>query len=319
MVVAPRFLGYGRVTSLATGVTPTITTATSRSFDTYKAGRFLFDVPDHLALIASLCLVAGAALIVLAIRSQPRQLNLLLIVGLTIVLVGYGIWFGYGSRTFVVGLFPTFPLIVFALAYPGYRGRWVYPPLTYKFVAITALLFLTLMLSLWPSYGSFQWGSRYLLPVYPLLLFMGWFTFASYEQFLADYSKRARTLWRLAAICLLLTSTLLQFTGIRTLRSLHQEMGQVQTVIADLPAEIILTNHYYLGSLMAPLPEKQFLYVRTTEDIEKLVRRFAAAGVNQIAIVPGTIHRRGHPPLEVPNRVEHITLYETEPMIYELR
>jgi hypothetical protein len=321
MSVGAIFFGYGRASSepiSAASVTTVTTAVTQLSLDLFKAGRFLFDVPDHLTLAASLGLAVGAVIIVLAIRAQPRRMNLALLLGFVILLLSYSIWFHYGSQRFVVGIFPTFPLFVFALAYPGYHGRWAYNQQTYKFVAVTAILFLTLILTLWPAYGGYQWGSRYLLAIYPLLIYMGWFTFASYEKFLGESNKKAQAVWRIMAFGLLVASTLLQFTGVRTLHSIYQELDQIRTIVADLPTDIILTNHYYLASHVASLPEKQIFYVTGEEDIKKLVRRFAAGQIDQIAIIPGTIHVPRHSRLKVPEVVDQITLEEIEPLLYKL-
>jgi hypothetical protein len=48
------------------------------------------------------------------------------------------------------------------------------------------------------------------------------------------------------------------------------------------------------------------------------VRRFAAGQIDQIAIIPGTIHVPRHSRLKVPEVVDQITLEEIEPLLYKL-
>jgi heme exporter protein D len=318
------FFGYGKAISApvsAASATTAAITITQQSWRFTKVGNFLLDIQpqDWLATLAAGLILTGAIVLVLSIRSQPRHLQPLLLAALLSLLAGYSIWFHYSLYTWLKGILPTFPLFALALIYPNIRGRWFFKQQAYKFVALTALFFLALMFIFWPAFGGFQWGSRYLLPVYPLLVYMAWHAFATYEQFLGETNRKAQLVWRAVAISLLLISVLLQFSGIRTLRLHHQQLAEVQTVISNLPAEIILTNHYMLGSVMAPLEDKQFFYVTTEEDVEKLARRFAAGGIKQIAIIPGTYFIPDHPPLEIPDRVGDIILQEVEPLIYELR
>jgi hypothetical protein len=316
LTVGAIFFGYGRVDS---GPVST-TTITEQSLRLIKIVNFLVDIQpqDWLAISAILLILARAVILVVTIRSQPDHLNQLLPLALLLLLIGYVIQLEESSHRLIRGILPTFPLLPFALIYPNLRGRWLYNKEVYRFVALTAVLFLALMFIFWPAFGGYQWGSRYLLPAYPLLLFMGWFAFATYEQFFSDSRKGALVIWRSVALCLLLTAILLQISGVRTLRMAQQQNGKVQAALADLPVELIITDHPFLPTAMAALKDKQFLYITKSEDIEELVPRFAAAGIRQIGIAPGARFAPGHAPLVIPERVGDITLREVEPFVYEL-
>jgi hypothetical protein len=317
MAFAANILGYGRIASPTT-TTDALTTYSQYFLDFVTIIQYFTALPNQKAVAASIYTIIGATIIVLTIRAQPRFLTGLLLLGLAVLSAGYSMWFDFVTREFVAGILPTLPLFVFALVYPGYYGRWVYNQQAYKFVADVALLFLAFTLLFSGSHGGSQWGSRYLLPLYPLLIFMGWFTFASYEKFLGGSNKKAQAAWCFAAISLLLMSIVLQFAGLRTLRLQQQKVGQIQAMVTDLPAEIILTDHYFFPSKMASVKGKLFFYVTTKEDVEKLMLRFAAGGIEQIAIIPVTYFVPEHPPLEIPDRAGGVILREIEPLIYEL-
>jgi hypothetical protein len=327
MFVAPHFLGYGRTTSevatatAASVAVTTVATVAPKSLHIAKIGHFIASIQpqDHWAALAMIAILSGALLLFFAVRALPRYAPHLLVGALLLLLAGYGVWLYYSTWSFLRGLIPAFPLIVFVLIYPNQDGRMVYSKQIYRFVLLTASLFLALMFAFWPTFGGEQWGSRYLLPVYPLLLYLALFAFASYEQFLAEATPTLYRSWRVIGVSLLIVSVLLQISSVRTLRLYQNGVGKIQEEIDSLPAEIILTNHRFFPSVMIPLSDKQFFYVNQKEDIEKLAQRFAAGGVRQIAIIPGTYFIPEHPPLEIPDRAGDVILREVEPLIYELR
>jgi hypothetical protein len=157
MAFAPHLLGYGKHT----------TEVVSPSYDSLVKNVYLLtDVQSGLStILATVLLVVGGALFVLAMRGEHGRIPLRLTLALGLLAAGY-LLYGYHSLTrLLVGILPSFPLFALPLIYPKHKGEWPYQVQLYHFIALTALSYLGLMFLFWPSYGGTQWGSRYLLVI----------------------------------------------------------------------------------------------------------------------------------------------------------
>jgi hypothetical protein len=70
---------------------------------------------------------------------------------------------------------------------------------------------------------------------------------------------------------------------------------------------------------MASLPEKKFLYVRNSQEVEFLATRLAADGVSDIGIIPSTEFSQPSPALIVPQApFNGLVLQPAEPYTYQI-
>jgi hypothetical protein len=146
---------------------------------------------------------------------------------------------------------------------------------------MTTLLFLGLMIVLWPAYGGSQWGARYLLPAYPLLLFLAFYTYSRWRDRKDSFAPIVRQIF----FSLLVVSVALQLSSVRLLFQKHAAQMATKEAIASLPTDLILTNHPFLPSFMSSLEEKKFMYVDSEDDLRRLLPRFAAHDINRFALV----------------------------------
>jgi hypothetical protein len=303
-VMAPTLTGYGRLASYPVGSYPDFPDGIPLSL---KIGRLLFFVEsgDPATFIALLALLAGLALIVLQLRLRPASPRLL--PGLALLLLAYLIWMREAWQQPLPGLLTTFPLIPLSLTYidtghPTGKHRKVY-----HFILITLFIFLALALWSMP-FGGVQWGARYLLAAYPLLLFLAFYV---YERF-RERVVSPRQLQLLFA-SLLVMGVVLQAVGLRSLWQKHAAEAEFQQFVAQQPVEWVLTSDPFLPSFMAALDDKSFLFVRDEEGLARLIPQLAKDGVTCFLLTESAPF-----PLTVPDQIDEITVEEVAPAVYAL-
>lgn len=303
MAFAPHFFGYGVPDVYAImpyselTITPTI-----------KISRLLLyiEARDPITFLAALLILIGSFIIVLALRVPRWRNRLWLWTGLVISGGGYGIYIWQSLSNPLPGLLTTLPMFSLALAYVD---REYDPQITrpaYPLIFAVTLSFLVGMLAVWPAFGGEQWGARYLLPVYPLLMLLAFYGMTVWER---PLPKTMPILF----IGLLLLSFLLQLSGVRYLLQKHQSQIEDKAMVSALPTVLTLTNSPFLPSFMAALDDKLFMYVDSEQDIMDLIPRMAEAQIDRFALVLVTGR-----PLTVPEQIGEITLREIQPFVYEL-
>ena len=306
MAFAPHFFGYGRPESY-----PVQSYSGVPIPPAAKVGHLLFHIsPQTITLVAVFSLIIGVFTLVFSLRLPALRRPLWVWGGLSLTLLGYGMYAIHAESNMLIGLITTFPLIAFALAYveQSHDGSGVHP--IYRLTWTTALLFLGMILAFWPAFGGDQWGARYLLPAYPLLLFTA---FYSYEIWSQKAERPYANKLRIVFIVLLSTSFILQAMGTRLLLLKHNEQIPLRNAVIELPAELILTNNLFFPSSMSSLDDKLFMYVDSEEDWEILIPRLAQHDISRFALIPTDAI-----PITAPEQIGNIHISQISDFIYKL-
>jgi hypothetical protein len=221
-----------------------------------------------LILTASL-LASGALLRAGTTRRSERLISLGTLLG---ILAGIVI---AASRTNVSGLLPSMPLVILA-GLPGPLSRWE------RFLGILAAVF-TAEILVMGTHGGLQWGPRYLLPIFPILVILGMAAL-----------QRAKSLdpglWpilRLSAGALIVVSALVQASGVDQLAEAIARNSQINALIRSAPSKIVVTPLQWLPLGAGPLYfEKTLMLVETPADLRILVARLAEEKVSQWTYIP---------------------------------
>jgi hypothetical protein len=303
---APVLFGYGipdRYPSASFHVTSPLTRVEIVS-------RFVTYIESHDAatFMATIFCIAGLFLIVFALRLPRWRKRSILLAGFGLSLMGYTLWSFIGASIPITGIISTMALLPFSLAVVETNSAAGPADRIYRFVLITTFAFLSVMFLIWPTYGGRQWGSRYLLPAYPLLTYLAFYAFEHY----ADGIPALRRSLTLVFSGLLLLSVLVQLSGAHMLLEQHRGEVAVRDNFRELPVDVVVTNNPYLVSFLASV-DKMFLYVEDGSDLDYLVPRMWKQGIDAFTVAQ-VINR----PLQIPDQVDDITIREVEPFIYEL-
>lgn len=301
MSTAPHLLGYGKPAAYSVK-SPRIPALS-------KAGYLLLHVEPRSALtfLALLLVMAGSAILIFQLRpAKPRVY--LLAAGFALTAAGYLVWPAVVlNGRLLIGLLSTFSLLPLSLTYLD-AGRW--PQRTvYHLVLTTTLLFVGLMLIFWPTPGGVQWGARYLLPAYPLMVYLASCTFTAYYPLLASKSQ---AVFKWGTLGLAAAGILLQVGGVTMLFVRHYEQVPLKNQIATLPADIILTNESYLPAAMTAVP-KTFIHVKDEADIAALLPRLAEQGSTRLIVFS-----QQTTPLTISHKIEGFSAEQIAPFTYLL-
>ena len=305
-VLAPRVVDYGVPGGYPVTFYNDITV--TRPFAFIRLLLYL-EAANLLLFVAALLVLIGTFLLVLMLRVPHWRKRKLAMVLVLVILAGYTLYAAGAWDGPLPGLISTFPPLAFSLAFSNPRQETEPGHLPYRFVYLTALLFLGLMLILWPAYGGRQWGSRYLLPAYPLFLVLAFYTYTRWQT--ADWESFAPTV-RYLFVALLVAGVALQLLSVHRLFDEHAGQISAKEAISALPADLILTNHPFVPAYMSGLVQKNFMYVKDENEIRHLIRRIHANGIERFALL--SLERV---PLQVP-AVDDVTVKRTAPLIYEI-
>jgi hypothetical protein len=307
MATATHLFGYGRPDSYPAAsyseviITPAI-----------KMGRLLFEIEsrDPLTFSAAILAIVGLILLVFAVRVPKFQKTAVLWTGAILTVVGYAIWASVAWKSPITGLVSTTPFIALAVTIVDQSAENCRSHQAYLFVLLTAVLFITATLLIWPSFGGSQWGARYLLPAYPLLLILAFYAVHYHGLRL---KRPLQTALQTIFILLLLTSVVQQFIGVRHLYVGQEEMVTARETLNALAADIVITNHPFMPSFLSAVDKNNFFFVDNDDELADLVNSFYVHDIRTIALLPIESGQ-----LSLPQQVNDIVIQQIEPTLYYL-
>jgi hypothetical protein len=199
--------------------------------------------------------------------------GILLLVAILPVLV-------YAGERVVRGLVPVSPIIVFSLLpfgghQPGQRGRLA------RYLLVIVLGYIVAVCVTQRVDPGLQWGPRFLLPLYPLLVVAALNALAGLQGL--PSGKAALVVF----VALATVSVILQVAGVRLLHQKRQQSFDLLLATEELPVAHIVTDVEWYPPEMAELfYKRQFFYVTQQADYEELVGRLCRAGIRRFGWVP---------------------------------
>jgi len=278
LAFAPHFFGYGRPAQYI------VETSKSASPQLYKFTFLLFYVQPGIMLtfVATLLILVGTILIVFSLRLESMRKPSWLMAGSIATIIGYIMLMYWARYGIIPGVISTFPLIALSLTYVDKEnGRYNH---IHHFVFLVAWLFLAGMVLIWPAYGGRQWGARYLLPVYPLLAYLAYYTYSALQLQLENNMQKTL---RYVAAGLLIISVFLQFMGVRALHMVKQDKAIQRDFIASLAPKLLVADNSqsHVPPAMSTLKDKLFLQTGNDENQQSLFTQLQAKNVTQFGYI----------------------------------
>jgi len=240
-------------------------------------------------------LVAGLVLLRLMVGRIPawrRPLTLLLAGAASLGAMGIvlrGVWEHWFTRN-VVQSFPVVLFLLFLGLVP--RPTPIPSALPERRVLIRLLtfiggLFTAFVLVTTPSGGGPQWGARFLMPIYPLLV-VG--VLYALEPVLASRPQqlRERRALLLAFSLLCAASALIQFEGLRQLYWSKADYARLTQAVEQLAPEVVITDAWWMPVMTATASEpKTWLLVNhgSNGSPSALMALLQEKGITQLAYV----------------------------------
>jgi hypothetical protein len=185
----------------------------------------------------------------------------------------------YGKVLFVTGLLAVSPLAVFAMVYPGAEqsGR---PRRDSIFLMLAILGYVAEICLATQIDPGWQWGTRFLLPVYPLLLVAA---LRAVEVIASSIEQRGtRRVVYVAFVGLAMISFFLQIEGLQLLLNIKRNHAALLDFLASLPAQQVVAEvHWYAPHMSSLFYEREFFLARTQQNFEGIVQLLYQGGVRQ--------------------------------------
>jgi hypothetical protein len=237
----------------------------------------------------------AAATVVLRSRRLHRNAVLLgTAIGLLVLTALLNLSDAWSGRP-IGGLLATTPLLAFSFAALSMRrAESIDRLLMSVFVGYVLLVCVAT-----PVDPGLQWGPRFLLPAMPagVVLATGY-----YRRLTSEHTRSSpRVAITLSLAALLGISLAAQICGLRVMNVIKLRDRQLIVDTAMLDCEYVMSDEYGYAQYVAPLfYEKQFFYVRTQEDYQRLTETFVRNGIRTYAVTTyPTPHRRVIDPLDV--------------------
>jgi hypothetical protein len=167
-----------------------------------------------------------------------------------------------------------------------------------------------------PVDPGLQWGPRFLLPVYPAATVLA---LKGLQKVVGEYKRTTAKV--LAGVCLastLAASVLLQGCGIHILHVIKNRDRQLIESTSQLASRWIVSDEYGYAQYVAPLfYEREFFYVHTQQDYQRLVEIFFEHGITTYAVTAYSVpHRRSVDPLNVSSG---LTVHKIGDQLFEIK
>jgi hypothetical protein len=268
-----------------------------------------FPVRFESTVAAPLLIVSGMATMVACLRSQRLRDPRLLWGGFLVATAGYVLIALSARQLLVTGILATFPLLPLSLAQRGRAPGAGADSRAYPIVAWTVSLFVALMVFVWPACGGLQWGARYLLPAYPLLVYLAVAGYSSQQRIPSGISSALR----FVGIGLVVVALGLQVLSVRLALVGADRRAAMRDSIATVPAEVILTSDEYLAAMMASLRDKAFLFVADDQEVIQVLPDLVQENVRRVALMPSR-----WAPLTMPDELPGVRVRRVTRYVYEL-
>lgn len=296
MALAPHLLGYGTPDHfpISSRAIPWLTKVTRFVIHT-EPGSPLLGWAAVGVLGGGLLLIATFIIVSFDFRQRAwiqRTSKLGMISSILLLCCGYLLLAWIARRSALIGIIATLPLFPFIVIHLRKKRAVAGEELVYPLVLWTAICFLVGIIVTWPGYGGLQWGARYLLPLYPLLLYLAWYGYTFYST-----QHQARETWgwqlfvRNGAIVLVVVSLLVQDMGVYRVFVDHGKHGEIRENLLAMPGDLILTNHVFMPSFMTavtadPQAGKAFVYVRNEAVLHALLPTLLTQGIERVGVIP---------------------------------
>ncbi|MCX6355126.1 MAG: hypothetical protein NTZ78_09525 [Candidatus Aureabacteria bacterium] len=171
-----------------------------------------------------------------------------------------------------------------------------------------SLIFIALLCLAVPTSGGLQWGPRYLVVIYPLLVIISLTSFFSWRR-IATYKRWLTFLFS----ALVVLGAVNEFFGLMLLKSKKDFNARAMAYLRASPMETVISIPWWIPLSMAPVfYEKEFFLTQSPQALERLIERlrekrrkgFVLIAENDPSI-PDLVAARCH---LVPDKIEPVRL-----------
>lgn len=204
-----------------------------------------------------------------------KWLNLALYLSITAIIVITVV--NLSKQHYLVGLIQVTPFVIFSLFSFLEKEENIY----LRFVKLSAIIYFVLAFFM-PAAGGMQWGPRYILYIYPLLIILCWNALPVIKK---KFSKPGVAFLQGAFVLLFLCSFVLQSKGIMKLNSRKNAQLQVRDVVAAEPTGVIISGfENYLTDNSPDLYNKKMFFYADNNNVNDLIRKLYNYGITKFSV-----------------------------------
>lgn len=218
---------------------------------------------------------------VILLRRQNKLFNekragIVLFLGAAVVFIVSVINLFSGSH--LIGLLQVTPFAIFVL----FSFMENESSILLNFIKLSTVIYFALLLFM-PTVGGMQWGPRYIIYIYPLLIILFWRALLVIKKNDGIMKSALMSLF----IMVFLISFILQFQGIVQLYSMKNERLRVRAVVASEPTNVIISAfENYLAQYCSDMYDKKMFFTASNDNVGSLINDLYSNGITEFSVSP---------------------------------
>jgi len=181
------------------------------------------------------------------------------------------------KRFSIIGMFQVTPFVIFSLFCFLEQDQDIFK----KFIKLSGLIYFICILFI-PNVGGVQWGPRYILPFYPILIICFWNALPVMKRY---FSKRPLMYLNGSFFILLLFSFILQVNGVMKLYYSKSADLQGRNTIENESTGVVISNYeHFLASNCPDLYDKKMFFNVNKKNISILINKLFEHGITTFSI-----------------------------------
>ena len=181
------------------------------------------------------------------------------------------------SDNIIIGLVQVTPFVIFAI----FSFLVDSQDIRLRFIKLVTIIYFVFTLFM-PIEGGMQWGPRYIIYIYPLLIILCWKGIASIKE---KFSPDTSIALKASCILLIIFSIVLQVKGVVKLYTMKKKNGEIESIVAAEPTNVIISGFEHFLAYYAPsLYNNKLFFNASRKNVGELVTKFYEQGIQKFSI-----------------------------------
>ncbi len=245
-----------------------------------RAGIGAYSPAEYVTTAMTMLAFMLIIVIVIAVKFRPslsKKTQWRVVLSMSLLLISAAAVMNIVFRFSVIGLFQVTPFVIFAPLYLIDQDRSLFA----RFIKLSVLFYFFSSLFI-PNIGGTQWGPRYILSYYPLLIICSWNALDTMHTCFGEQ------LWRFGQrtfVFLTVCSCCIQGIGVSKLHAVKVFNRETRNILQQASSQVILANYeHFLASICPDLYDQKMFFHVKKQNIHILIKKLYEQDITQFSV-----------------------------------